>query len=199
MMSSMIGKLTGHFDGTSPDGSVTLEVGGVGYVVRTPLFVMDTLRATGGGVVSLFIHTAVRDDAIDLYGFSTHEELYFFKQLMSVKGLGPKTALSILNVADVGTLKRGIAGGDATVLTKVFGIGKKNAERMVVELRDKLSSEAVERGISVSSQEGDGDVIEALLALGYRADESRKALGGVGADIVGTRERLSAALKQLSH
>lgn len=193
----MIGKLTGHIGGISPDGSVIVDVGGVGYVVRTPLFTLDTLRGSGEKEVSLFIHTAVREDAIDLYGFFAHEELQFFKQLMSVKGLGPKTALSILNVSDVGTLKRSIASGDATVLTKVFGIGKKNAERMVVELRDKLSTEAAAHGISVASSEGDGDVIEALMALGYRSDESRKALKDVGLDVVGTKERLSAALRHL--
>ncbi len=193
----MIGKLTGKFGGTTPDGAALIDVGGVGYVVRTPLFTLDELRKSSGAGVSVFVHTAVREDAIDLYGFGTEEELAFFKQLMSVKGLGPKTALGVLNVADVATLKRGIAAGDASTLTKVFGIGKKNAERMVVELRDKLILEASKQGLAVGIPGGDSDVVEALMALGYRADESRLALKDIDAALVGTHARLASALKNL--
>ena len=191
----MIGKLTGTYGGTSGAGVALLEVSGVGYTVRTPanFFLTTTL----GQSLSLFIYTAVRDDAIDLYGFLTEEELAFFKQLMSVSGIGPKSALNILNVADVATLKRAIAGGDASMLTKVFGIGKKSAERIVVELRDKLATESTARGEVVGATGSDTEVIEALMALGYRADESRAALKDIGADVVGTKPRLAAALKHL--
>ena len=153
----MIGKLTGRLSGNGIDGMVLVEVGGVGYCVRTPLLALDILKNTGSEV-SLFIHTAVREDALDLYGFPTEEELQFFKQLMSVSGIGPKTALGILNVADVTSLKRAIAQGDAGALTKVFGIGKKSAERLVVELRDKLTAEATSRGVSVEAHEGEAEV-----------------------------------------
>lgn len=187
----MIGKLTGTVAGTDAH-SVILDVQGVGYCVRMSLGALLTLKE--GGPLSLFVHTAVRDDAIDLYGFQTQEELTFFKLLMSVQGVGPKTALGILNVADVKTLKRSIAQGDASTLTKVFGIGKKSAERIVVELRDKLKDH---KGEAVAGD--DGEVIEALMALGYRAEESRRALGQVQADVVGVRERLSAALKNLGN
>ena len=190
----MIGKLTGRLSGNGIDGMVLVEVGGVGYSVRTPLLALDILKNSGSDV-SLFIHTAVREDALDLYGFPTEEELQFFKQLMSVSGIGPKTALGILNVADVTSLKRAIAQGDASALTKVFGIGKKSAERLVVELRDKLTTEASLKGISVSAGEGDAEVIEALMALGYRADEARVALKEAGGSSV--NERLSSALKYL--
>lgn len=190
----MIGKLTGRLSGNGVDGMVLVEVGGVGYCVRTPLLALDILK-NNGSEVSLFIHTTVREDALDLYGFPTEEELQFFKQLMSVSGIGPKTALGILNVADVVSLKRAIAHGDAAALTKVFGIGKKSAERLVVELRDKLTAEASLKGISVSAGEGDGEVIEALMALGYRADEARTALKEAGGTSV--NERLSAALRYL--
>src|SRR3989338_1146985 len=91
----MIGKLTGHFDGTTTDGMVRIEVGGVGYVVRTHLFALVVLREACHTDISLFIHTAVREDALDLYGFPSEEGLAFFKQLMSVSGIGPKTALGI--------------------------------------------------------------------------------------------------------
>lgn len=195
----MIGKLTGRFDGTTPEGLAIIEVGGVGYAVRTPLPALLALQSGAPQSLSLFIHTAVRDDAIDLYGFATHEELSFFKQLMSVSGIGPKTALNIMSGGEVATLKRAIAAGDAAKLIKVFGIGKKSAERMVVELRDKLADEAALRGEALGSS-GDGEVIEALMALGYRADEARgalkEAIKSTSADAT-MHEKLSASLKYL--
>lgn len=196
MIRNMIGKLTGTFGGQGADGAAIIEVGGVGYAVRAPALALPDLRQSAGETISLFIHTAVRDDAIDLYGFLTEEDLGFFKLLMSVSGIGPKTALGILNVADAQTLKRSIAQGDAQTLTKVFGIGKKSAERIVVELRDKLMAEAGSRGTGAFTGH-DGEVIEALMALGYRADEARQALKQVGPGAESTRELLSAALKQL--
>lgn len=190
----MIGKLRGLLDGTTPEGSMLVDVSGVGYVVRMPG--PADLAPQLGQSVTLFIHTAVREDAIDLYGFLTEEELHFFKQLMQVSGVGPKTALGIMSGADVSALKRAIAAGDAAQLTNVFGIGKKSAERLVVELRDKIKLQASKQGV-VYTGEDDSEVIEALMALGYRADESRKALGGVSAATKGTHARLSAALRHL--
>lgn len=190
----MIGKLTGTWGGAS-DGVGLIEVGGVGYAVRVPFY---TLTTTPGAPVSLFIHTAVREDAIDLYGFATEEELAFFKRLTSVSGVGPKTALGVLNVADIKSLKRSIAAGDASALTKVFGIGKKSAERIVVELRDKLALEQSGKPSDLSALGDDGEVIEALMALGYKADESRAALRAIGQEGGGSiKERLGAALKRL--
>lgn len=189
----MIGKLTGRQGGLMRDGSLIVDVAGVGYAVRVPL--AATLGGAEGSSLTLYIHTAVREDAIDLYGFPTEEELAFFKLLTSVSGVGPKTALGILNVADVPSLKRAVAAGDASVLSRVYGIGKKSAERIVVELRDKLAKEASLRG---TAHEGstDAEVIEALEALGYTLQESRAALKGAptGGDM---RERLAAALKSL--
>jgi Holliday junction DNA helicase RuvA len=191
----MIGKLTGSFGGATPEGLALVDVHGVGYAVRVPLPTMLTLSSGAVSELSLFVHTAVREDAIDLYGFTTTEELSFFKLLMSVSGIGPKTALGILNVAEVSSLKRAIAGGDSVQLIKVFGIGKKSAERMVVELRDKLGAEVEAGGMS-----GDGEVLEALMALGYRADEARAALKAAGKSLkkeATVKEKLSAALKHL--
>lgn len=180
----MIGKLTGVVGGRQGD-CVIVEVGGVGYCVRVPLG--HTLRE--GAQVSLFIHTAVRDDAIDLYGFALEDDLSFFRQLMSVSGVGPKTALSIMGVNDAFALRRAIAGGDASVLHKVFGIGKKSAERIVVELRDKVVAPA---GAGMGD---DGEVVEALTALGYTLAEARAALKGTSGTSM--QERLSGALRQL--
>ncbi len=190
----MIGKLTGRLHSTATPGEVLIEVGGVGYCVRTPLLALDILKNTGSEV-SLFIYTRVAEDALDLYGFPTEEELAFFKQLMSVSGIGPKTALGILNVADVTSLKRAIAAGDAAALTKVFGIGKKSAERLVVELRDKISFMSGTAGSVTSGDGNDAEVVEALMALGYRADEARKVLKEITGDSV--NERLASALKYL--
>lgn len=197
----MIGRLTGTFGGMLRDGTVIVDVGGVGYAVRVPMGALPQ-SPTSGSPLSLYIHTAVREDAIDLYGFAAENELSFFKLLTSVSGVGPKTALGILNIADVESLKRAVAHGDASVLTKVYGIGKKSAERIIVELRDKLANEAKgspDIGIGMSA---DVEVLEALQALGYSAAESRKALQSLENEDsslagAGLRERLAAALKHL--
>jgi len=184
----MIGKLTGVLAGRQGD-AVVVDVRGVGYCVRVPL----AFTLADGAPVSLHIHTAVRDDAIDLYGFLMEEELLFFRQLMTVSSVGPKTALSIMSVAEPSALKRAIAAGDASTLTKVFGIGKKSAERIIVELRDKLQ---LETGVRESGAMGtDAEVVEALMALGYSAAECRSALKDVVGE--GTKDRLGAALKRL--
>ncbi len=186
----MIGKLTGSFAGVSVEGAALIEVGGVGYSVRVPLSLIESMQP--GAKASFYIHTAVRDDAIDLYGFLTEEELAFFKMLTSVSGLGPKSGLSILNTADIGGLKRAIGSGDTATLHKVFGIGRKTAERVVVELREKFA------GTGPAALSTDAEVIEALTALGYRLEESRQALKKCGTQGAGdVRLRLAAALREL--
>lgn len=187
----MIGKLTGRFGGVT-DGMALIDVGGVGYTVRLPA--AGAVATFQEGVdIALFIHTAVREDAIDLYGFPTNDELRFFRQLMSVSGIGPKTALGIMSVADTQTLRQAIAKGDASALTKTFGIGKKNAERMVVELRDKLS---IEVSVMSPAQETNDEVLEALMALGYKADEARRAVKDTDPSLP-TGEKVAHALRNL--
>ncbi len=169
----MIGKLRGRYDGRS-GSAVLIEVGGVSYSLHTTLSFADALASTKGAVEA-YTHMAVREDAIDLYGFPTPEDLSFFRMLIGVSGVGPKIALGVLNLADTRTLKNAIAGGDTTYLTRVFGIGKKSAERIVVELKDKLSKD----GYGAKGSAEDGDVLDALTALGYTADEARTALKAV--------------------
>lgn len=188
----MIGKLTGRFGGVT-DGMALIDVGGVGYTVRLPASGATVATFQEGADIALFIHTAVREDAIDLYGFPTNEELRFFRQLMSVSGIGPKTALGIMSVADTPTLRRAIAKGDASALTKTFGIGKKNAERMVVELRDKLSTEVL---ATSPAQETNDEVLEALMALGYKAEEARRAVKDTDPSLP-TGEKVAHALRNL--
>lgn len=193
----MIGKLTGSIS-PAGDGAVLIEASGVGYLVRVPVNVLaeHANKNMGAKTVSLFIHTAVRDDAIELYGFPTAAELSFFKLLMSVSGVGPKTGLGILNVADIQSLKRSIALGDSSALNKVYGIGKKSAERIVVELRDKLAKDASNTAGTPAGS--DGEVVEALMALGYSAPEAREAIKEIPKETQGTQARLSAALRRLS-
>lgn len=189
----MIGKLRGEFAGLTPDGAALIDVGGVGYVVHISASTLTGLTR-GSKDVSLLIHTAVREDALDLYGFTTEEELVFFKQLLSVSGIGPKSALGVLNVADTTSLRRSIAQGDTSALTRVYGIGKKSAERIVVELRDKLAKEAGTGGPG----EGGAEVIDALMTLGYRAEEVRNALKEIETkEGISVTERIAAALKYL--
>ena len=180
----------------SLDGQALVDVSGVGYVVRVPLSAVDSLQQVVGEKSSLLIHTVVRDDAIDLYGFSTGHELRFFKQLMSVSGIGPKTALGIMGNSDVVALAQTIARGDTGALVKLFGIGKKIAERLVVELRDKLAT-GMETAGSIPHTSTDAEVLEALLALGYRPDEVRDTLRTLPHEGRSTRELLALALREL--
>jgi Holliday junction DNA helicase RuvA len=188
----MIGKLRGEFIGLTPDGAALIDVGGVGYAVHVSASTVTELQRSQKHS-SLLIHTSVREDALDLYGFTTEEELVFFKQLLSVSGIGPKSALGVMNVADATSLRRSIAQGDTSALTRVYGIGKKSAERIVVELRDKLAKESGTGGPG----EGDAEVVDALMALGYRAEEVRKTLKEIGVGSSGVTERIAAALKYL--
>lgn len=190
----MIGKLSGVCGGISTQGTLLVEVGGVGYAVRTTLSHLAGLRE--GARVSLHIHTSVRDDAIDLYGFPSEEEVSFFRLLLGVSGIGPKTALSILNLDTVPGLRAAIARGDIPYLTRISGIGKKSAERVVVELRDKLAKLGYGAGDAALSS--DAEVLDALGSLGYKAEEAREAIRKVPPEVRGVGERLRETLKRLS-
>lgn len=193
-MEFMIGKLTGEISGKTGDGALILDVAGVGYKVRMTPSIAGKLLKTKEKV-SIFTHLAVREDALDLYGFETEAEVRFFEMLLSVSGIGPKSALGILSLGDVDTLEGAIAAGDSSYLTKVSGIGKKSAERIVVELRDKLSASG-KRPLAHDVR-GDAEALEALQSLGYGLDEAREALKGVNKETLGVSERLREALKLL--
>ena len=189
----MIGKLSGAYGGLMRDGSILIDDNGVGYSVRVPSSTIGSIEREGAAA-ALFIHTAMREDAIDLYGFSSEEELSFFRLLMGVSGIGPKSALGIMNAADVVSLKRAIASGDPSLLTRVYGLGQKSAERIVVELRERLRKEGL--GGTEASLSAEGEALEALEALGYRKEEAREALAKTEST-EGVREKLAAALKYL--
>lgn len=176
------------------DKFVIVDVNGVGYKISITLDTMSTLSQ--GSVVSFWIYTAVRENSIDLYGFGTIEEMSFFELLLDVSGIGPRSALSILAVASVDTLKKAIATGDTSYLNKVSGIGRKTAEKIVIELRDKLQAHKGEDSLS-NTLRGESDIVEALKSLGYSQNEARDALKKIPNEIEGTNARIKEALKIL--
>ncbi|MCK9345137.1 MAG: Holliday junction branch migration protein RuvA [Candidatus Pacebacteria bacterium] len=187
-----------HLSGTilfAGDKYIIIETAGVGYKVRTTVDTLITLKKNADKKASLWIYTVVREDALDLYGFEHQSELDFFELLISVSGIGPKSALGILNVAPVEHLKEAIAMGDTGALTKVSGIGSKSAQKIILELREKLGGDESITGETMLS--GERDAIEGLVALGYAERAAREALKQVPADIKGTSARIKEALKQL--
>ncbi len=189
----MIGRIKGNivFIG---DKFVLVDVSGVGYKVYVS---NETLsKSKEEGEVILFTYTAVRENAIDLYGFMDKEDLSFFEMLLSVSGIGPRSALSIISIAPVESLAKAISTGDTSYLNKVSGIGRKTAEKIVVELRDKLGSYKNEEGIK--SLRDEGDIIEALKSLGYSQTEAREAVKKIPSEIEKTNEKIKEALKILN-
>ena len=189
------GEMIGYLEGTTRAlrlGHCILLAGGVGYKVAATKHVLASM--TIGKRVSLWTHLAVREAVLDLYGFSSEEELRFFELLLSVSGIGPKSALAILDIASVETLRSAISHGKAEYLTKVSGIGRKTAEKIVLELRDKVGKTTAGTDASLR---GDEEALEAMRALGYSAVEARDALRKVPASIERSNERLREALKIL--
>lgn len=168
-----------------------LKVDNVGYKV----FVNSEQGYKAGEEVSVYTHQYIREDALDLYGFKTIEELEMFELLISISGIGPKSALGVLAVASVDDLKKYIGRGDASLLIKVSGIGKKTAERVVLELRDKINDMAFTDRRDSQSLEAGLDEIDALVALGYSVYSAREALKKIDPEIIDSGERIKAALK----
>ena len=187
----MIGQLRGTVVRTGPD-LVTLDIGGVGYLVYTTP--ETSLALTEGSEAQLFTHLIVRENILDLYGFTSAEQVSFFKLLISVSGIGPRSALGIMSLADVHTIKQATASGDTSYLTRVSGIGKKTAEKIVLELRDKIGSLGDAPG---EKTQEDTEILEALEALGYSLKEAREAIKAIPTDITDNSARLREALSSL--
>lgn len=177
------------------DKYVVIDVAGVGYKVRVSVDTLQALRKSPDKKATLWIYTVVREDTLDLYGFEHQNELDFFEMLISVSGIGPKSALGILNVAPVDHLKEAIAMGDTGALTKVSGIGSKSAQKIILELREKLGGDESITGETILG--GERDAIEGLMALGYAERVAREALKKVSPDTKGTGARIKEALKNL--
>lgn len=187
----MIGYLEGKVT-LRAERYIIVDVGGVGYRVFVNA---ETLRKTLGmeEKVKIWTHLHQREEGPELYGFSRPEELELFKTLIGVSGVGPRTALGILNVAPLDMLRRAIAAGDISYLTKVSGIGRKTAERILVELREKFGKVEVAGG-ELSEEK---DAIEALETLGYNPREARETLQKIPSEVEGAPRRIKEALKFL--
>ena len=188
---AMIGHLTGEIIAVR-QSFLIVSVGGVGYKVAVLKECLARTKTDSN--ISLWTYLAVREDALDLYGFLHEEELRFFELLLTVSGIGPKSALAVLDIASVETLRSAISAGNAGYLTTVSGIGKKTAEKIVLELKDKV---VAEMGDSPAALKGDQEALEAMRSLGYSAAEARDALRKVPNDIENGSDRLRAALKLL--
>ncbi len=182
---------------------IVLDVGGVGYEVFAPLSTIYTLGDPGARV-SLRIHTHVREDVFQLFGFATELEQTLFERLIAVNGVGPKLALSILSGVEPGDLVRAIRGNDLNRLMAIPGVGRKTAERLVVELRDRLAQDLGETP-AAPARPADvlrDDVLSALGHLGYQRATAEKAadrvLGRAGATEAGVEHVLREVLKELA-
>ncbi len=178
---------------TRDEKSVVIDVSGVGYAVACGTPTLSMLKE--GEEMTLFTYLAVRDDALDLFGFLRRDELAFFELLLTVPGIGPKGALGITGLAPLATLTRAIASEDIGYLTKVSGIGKKTAEKIVLELKGKLS--LLPHEAAAPSSGVDVDVLSALLSLGYNERDAREAVQGLPKELTGVEEKIKFALKQI--
>jgi Holliday junction DNA helicase RuvA len=192
----VIGRLTGRVVAEEPDGGLVLDVGGVGYELRAPLGTLGRIAASEGGAVHLFTHLHVREDVLDLYGFSSELERRVFRLLLDVPNIGPKTALGVLSALPPDELAAAVAAKDVGRLTRIDGVGKKTAERLVLELRERLPKVSVEHAAApVRAASGDESrLIGALTNMGYREADAARAVRTLG-DRVG-KESLGELLKE---
>lgn len=153
-----------------------IETGGIGYKVNVPIAVLEKNKE--GEEIALFIHHHVKEDAEDLYGFEKIAELHFFDDLISVSGVGPKSGMNIISHYKIEDIKLSIARQDTSLLTKVSGIGKKTAERLILELKNKVDV-LDQKGTYNSANIVDEDAVEALVALGYNKAQALNALAKV--------------------
>ena len=184
----MIGRLSGKLAAKNPP-QILVDVSGVAYEVDVPMSTFYNLPATGEAV-TLFTHLTVREDAHTLYGFGTQEERAAFRQLIRISGIGARTALSVLSGLSVADLSQAVALQDAGRLTRIPGIGKKTAERLLLELKGKLIE-------ATPTQEKASDVVNALVALGYSEKEALVAVKGLAPGLP-VAEAIRAALKALA-
>lgn len=174
------------------DNYAVINVNNVGYKVFLSVYTFG--KVAGKTEAAFYIHTYVREDTLALYGFLTLEELEMFELLLSISGIGPKAGMGILSIATPKTIKTAILNEDPSILTKVSGIGKKTADRVILELKNKVSD------ISTGDKEEatiDVDAIEALMTMGYTNSEARDALKSVPADVKDVGARVKQALKNL--
>lgn len=190
MISSLTGKVKGITTSASPN-SVVIDVGGVGILVNTPLRVIETLKI--GDVIDLHTHLIVREDALTLYGFTELVDRNLFELLLTVTGVGPKVAQSILGVNPASAVADMIKGNNLLLLEAIPGLGKKGAQRLVLELKDKLDNYSISNGSKQSSLKN--QVESALQGLGYTPKESRLMVNQTLDEISSEHIDIAAAIK----
>lgn len=188
---NMIAKIKGKIEYLGENFAV-VDVSGIGYKIFLTPYVIGKISGKEEG--EFFVHTYVREDTLALYGFLNQDELEMFELLISITGIGPKAGLGILSIATPKTIKTAILNEDSSILTKVSGIGKKTAERVILELQNKIAdiSEG-EKGEAVV----DSDSIEALVTMGYSLTEAREAMKQVPEEVKDIGQRIKLALKNL--
>lgn len=196
----MIAHLRGRLLSLTPDLAV-LDVSGVGYALSLPLPTYYELqRLPPGAEVSLFVHTHVREDALALYGFWSERERQLFERLITVSGVGPRLARAILSGLPPEELLRALAAGDVARLSKTPGVGKKTAERLVLELKEKAAALAATPAAAATPEPDDEDLLDALVNLGYRRPDAERALTEARRAAAGATvpELLRLSLKRLA-
>lgn len=201
----MIGWLRGRVVSEEPNGLI-LDVGGVGYEITAPIGTLGRAKGDGNGQVELWVHTHVREDALELFGFASELERRVFRLLLTVPNVGPKTAVGVLGVLTINDLAQAITARDLGRLGKVPGIGKKTAERLVVELSDKLPDILPGEAISSGSPRKAAStptaqlLLKALVNMGYRPAEAERAVQHLGKRVEseGVSDLLRAALAYLT-
>lgn len=187
------------------DETIVVETAGIGYNIKVSANLIQMLPQTGNEV-KIYTYTCVREDAFLLYGFLTRDDLEIFRKCITVNGIGPKGALAILSVMDADSLRFAIIAGDARAIAKAPGIGAKTAERLILDLRDKVKLEdtsidgtaMVQAGLTETAGTQKKEAVEALVALGYSASEALNAVNRVdNLENLDAESILKAALKQM--
>lgn len=188
---------------TKKESFAVIEAGGVGYKIYTSALNLEKMPAPGTEI-TMFTHLYVREDVQDLYGFSTNEEITLFLQLMSVSGIGPKAALSIMSVMTCEQFALAVITNDTKTITKAQGVGPKAAQRIILELKDKLKTEnALPEDLKASTLEQENhqsEAVTALVVLGYTANEAKRAVSGVDPELpveLIIKEALKILMKQV--
>jgi holliday junction DNA helicase RuvA len=205
----MIGRLTGKVVSQEADGGVVLDVGGVGYELTVPLGSLGRTRPDDAGRVMLWVHTHVREDALALFGFSDEAERAAFRVLIGVSNVGPKIAVAVLGALPSADLSRAVARRDVSALTSISGVGKKIAERLLLELRDRLPAATAATAASTATATASGRseaaggerLRNALTGMGFRPAEAERAVSTLGQRADGTaplEELLREALALLA-
>jgi Holliday junction DNA helicase RuvA len=179
--------------------AIIVECNGVGYEVETPMSTFLDLPPTGSEIF-LYTHLLVREDAQILYGFSTGDEKVLFRSLLKISGVGAKMALAVLSAMSVSDFQRCVEYEDATTLVKIPGVGKKTAERLIIEMRDRIDKIAVAPGtktVAVASN-ARSEAVDALIALGYKPREVNKLIGEFDVAEMSAEDIIRKALKQVA-